>query len=123
MTTRPAVPKPRDVHSKDVRRAWISVGLLPVAVVLAFVAGEGLASALGYESGSDELAPLWVAATVGLVAVPIAVAPGALAVWLDLRARRAGDQRGLVPAIVGGVLGIGFIGINLLSYVVGRIAG
>ena len=49
----------------------------------------------------------------------VGLLPAGLAVYLGLRARRAGDERGLVPAIVAGVVGFGFVGINLLSYLVG----
>lgn len=124
MSTRSAAePRPRTRHSKDVRRAWISVALVPVGVVAAMVVGDALASAFGYESGSGEPAPLWVAAAAGIPSLLVAVVPGAFAVWFGLRARRAGDERGQVPALVGGALGIGFVALNALSFIVTRLVG
>jgi hypothetical protein len=43
---------PSKYADRDLRRAWVAVALLPVALVLAMVVGEGLISVLGYQSGS-----------------------------------------------------------------------
>jgi hypothetical protein len=111
------------VHRHDVTRAWISVALLPVGVLTAFVVGEGLASLFGYDTGSGELAPVWVVMAAGVPAMLVALVPAGLAVGYGLRARRAGDPRGVVPAIVGCALAAGFVALNGMSYVLGRLFG
>ncbi|MGN6577916.1 MAG: hypothetical protein ACTHKG_19760 [Nocardioides sp.] len=122
MSVRSAAPRSH-VHSKDVTRAWISVALLPVGVLLAFVVGEGLATLLGHDTGSGEIAPLWVVLAAGVPAILVALVPAGFAVGYGLRARRAGDQRGVVPVIVACALAGGFVAVNAVSYVIGRVFG
>jgi hypothetical protein len=107
----------------DVRRAWISTVLIPVGIVAAIVVGTAIASALGYESGSEELASIGIALAAGVPAVLVGLIPVGFAVFFGLRARRAGDERGLVPALVAGIVGGGFVGLNVLSYLVGSLVG
>lgn len=40
---------PSDQADRALRRAWVAVALVPVAVALGTVAGEGLISLLGYD--------------------------------------------------------------------------
>ena len=66
-TTRRPVREDSDHH--DVRNAWLSMLLLPVAFVGAFVVGEGLATLLGHPVGATEDPPLWsilVASVLGI---------------------------------------------------------
>jgi hypothetical protein len=63
---------------RDPRRAWVAVALLPVALVLAMVVGEGLISVLGYQSGSQEPVPVGPALLAGVPALLILIAPA----WL-----------------------------------------
>ena len=123
MTSQPVLSQSQPVHSKGVRWAWICTALIPVGVIAAIVVGSVIASALGYESGGEELAPIGIALAAGIPAVLVGLLPSGFAVYFGLRARRAGDERGLVPALVAGVLGLGFVGINLLSYLVGTLFG
>ena len=123
MSVRSTLPQSPPTRSKDVGRAWASIVLLPVGVLLAFVVGEGLATLAGHDTGGGELAPLWVVLVAGVPAILVALVPAGFAIWFGLRARRAGDQRGVVPAIVGCALAGGFVGLNVLSYVIGRLFG
>ncbi len=123
MSVRSAAPQSRAVRSRDVRRGWVSVLLLPVGLLLAFVVGEALATLLGHDTGSGELAPLWVVLVAGVPAILVALVPAGFAVGYGLRARRAGDPRGVAPAIVGCALAAGFVALNVLSYVIGRLFG
>ena len=100
----------------------IATALIPVGLAAAIVVGTAIASALGYDSGSGDLAPLGIALAAGVPGVLVGLLPG-FAVFFGLRARRAGDERALVPALVGGVMGFGFVGVNTLSYVVGSLVG
>ena len=120
MTSQPVLPQFQPVHSKDVRWAWVCTALIPVGLVAAIVVGSVIASCARLRLRQARmLAPLGIALAAGIPAVLVGLLPAGLAVYLGLRARRAGDERGLVPAIVAGALGFGFVGINLLSYLVG----
>ena len=90
MTSQPVLPQPQPVRSKDVRRAWIATALIPVGIAAAIVVGTAIASALGYDSGSGDLAPLGIALAAGVPGVLVGLLPG-FAVFFGLRARRAGD--------------------------------
>lgn len=105
--------------SVDVRRAWIGVAFIPVGFVLAFVVGEGLYSALGYDAGAAN-EPLWVLLLVALVALPLFLAPCAAAVVYGRRAQRSGDRRGLPPYVIGGVVGAWLL-LTTLAGVIGGI--
>jgi hypothetical protein len=80
------------------------VALVPVAFAVAMLAGEGLVGALGYPSGGEVEAPMWVALMVGLPLTLLGAAPGVAAVVSGRRARRAGERSGVVPAVVGAVV-------------------
>lgn len=109
-------------HPADVayRRAWWSLALYPVTLVAAFVIGEGLISALTDGAADPAVWQVLVAASPALL---VFVVPGILAVVQGRTAVRLGRSDGNVPAIVGAVIGLGFVGMNLLSYVVGLIVG
>ena len=109
--------------ARDVRRAWWSLALFPVAFVAAFVVGEGLASLLGYESGSGETPPWYVPAVVAPFALLVFAAPALLSTWFGLRAHRAGHPGAWVPVIVAWGLAGGFALMNVLGLVVQLVAG
>jgi hypothetical protein len=77
----------------DLRKAWIAVALLPVAFVVAMFVGEGLISALGYDSG--ESVPVGPALLASIPALLVLIAPGVAAVFYGNRAhpRRRPDGR------------------------------
>lgn len=109
VTPRPAAP-----GARDVRRAWWCVAAFPLALVVGFVGGEWVPELLGH--GVEGVAPWWVG---GLALLPFLVAAGiptALAWRFHRRARAAGDQRALVPALILLVLAGGFVVINLFSW-------
>lgn len=95
-------------------RAWWSLALFPVSVVLAFLVGEGLLTLL-----SDGDPGVWTVLLAALPALGVMVVPGALAVHQGRRARRLGRRDGMVPAIVGTVVALGFVGLNAASYLIG----
>jgi hypothetical protein len=117
MTVSPA-PAQRSAQDaaarRSLRNAWISVAAIPVAFIVAMVAGDWLASLMGYDPGSGELAPIGVMLTAGLAGVLILVAPAACAAWFGFRARRQGVASGLVPAVIGSVVGAAEILLNIL---------
>jgi hypothetical protein len=101
---------------RDLRNAWIAVALIPVAFAVAIVLGEVVIGALGYPAGR-ETPPVGLRAAVGIPATLLLVAPGVIAGIYGLRARRAGEPRGLVP----GVIGIAVAAIFLLQSILGFI--
>jgi hypothetical protein len=101
---------------RDLRKAWIAVALIPVAFVVAMVLGEVVIGALGYPAGGES-PPAGLRAAVGIPATLLLVAPGVIAGIYGLRARRAGEPRGLVP----GVIGIAVAGLFLLQSILGFI--
>lgn len=103
------------------RRAWWSLALYPVAFVAAFVIGEGLISLLTNDHAGDPA--FWQVLVAGTPALLVFVIPGVLAVTQGRRAMRLGRRDGSAPAIVGATIGIGFVGLNVLSYVVGLVFG
>lgn len=94
------------------RRAWWSLALYPVSFVAAFVVGEGLASAFGGDTGSLAWWQVLLAATAAIV---VFVLPGVLAVHFGRSAVRRGRADGRNPALVGAVIGLGFVAMNLAS--------
>ena len=115
MTTQISARRPVPPEAaRDRRRAWTALLLYPVALVLAFVVGEGLASLLGYEPG--ETLRWYVPVLAGIPAVLLFVVPGLLALRYGRRAMRAGDPGGLAPVVVGAVVAVAFVGLNLLGF-------
>lgn len=111
-----------DVHpaaaDRAYRRAWWSLALYPVTFVGAFVVGEGLASMLTAQGEDPTFWQVVVAATPALL---VFVVPGVLSVVEGRRAMRLGRPDGKLPALIGAVIGLGFIGLNLASYLLGLI--
>lgn len=115
-----AVDARPDVHrtQADVayRRAWWSLLLSPVAVVVSLVIGGGLFSLL--DDGVGDLA-IWVFLVAVIPALLVVVIPGILAVIQGRTAIRLGRPDGRVPAVFGVVLGIGFVARDLLAFIFG----
>jgi hypothetical protein len=118
MSTRvPAPPViPREAV-RDQRRAWLWLLSYPVAFVAATLVAGGIAGLLGYESGSEEMAPWHVLLLAGVPGVLLLLLPGLLAWRLGRRAVREGAPNGMVPAVIGATLGVLFVGLNLVSVV------
>ena len=102
------------------RRAWWSLALYPVALVAAFVIGEGLITLLTDDVGDPAF---WQVLVAGIPALIVFAIPGILAVIEGRKAMRLGRTDGKAPAIVGAVIAIAFVGQNILSYVIGLIFG
>ena len=54
-----------------------------------------------YNPAGGKTPPLGLRAAVGIPATLLLIAPGVIAGIYGLRARRAGEPRGLVPAVIG----------------------
>lgn len=102
------------------RSAWWSLALYPLSGVAAFVIGEGLFEAL--HDGPDD-APPWVVLVAGVPALIAFALPALMATIFSRRAVRAGHPNGAIPGYVAIAIAVAFTALNLLSYVVGLIAG
>lgn len=108
----------RDPADVAYRRAWWSLLLYPLTFAAAFAIGEGLVTLLTNEDPppDPELWQILVSATPALL---VFVIPGVLAVSLGRKAMRLGRKAGRVPAIIGTVIGVGFVATNVLAYFLG----
>lgn len=97
--------------------AWVFVALTPFAFAGAMFLGEGLLSAAGYDV--DDTVPFSVVLKAAGPALLLMVAPTVGAIWYGLRARREGEPKGFVPAVVGAVVAVGAVGSNVGSYLLG----
>lgn len=114
-----AVPtgvRPSRAGDHDLRMAWVSVALLPVAFVLGTVAGEGLIVLLGYDPAAESV-PAWAAAAAGFPALLILIAPGVAAVRFGRRAYRAGRVSARMPAWIGGCVAGLVVAQNVLGFI------
>lgn len=109
-----------DRATQAFRWAWWSLALYPVSLIAAFVIGEGLLSLVAEDPDQPAFTDVLLA---GVPAVLIFVVPGVLAVVNGRKAARLGRTRGLVPAWIGAVLGVGFVVLNLASYLVALVTG
>ncbi|GCD88230.1 hypothetical protein [Nocardioides sp. LS1] len=66
---------------------------------------------------------LWQVLVAGVPALVVFAVPGVLAVTQGRRAMRLGRPDGRVPAVIGAVIALSFIGVNLLSYVATVVLG
>lgn len=98
----------------------MAVASLPLAMVLAMVVGEGLISALGYQSGAEQPVPVGPALLAGIPALLILITPGVAAVYYGRRAYRAGRSDTKVPAWIGGGAAVVVVAQILLAFLVGR---
>jgi hypothetical protein len=108
-------------HRGATRRAWVATLFIPVGFVLSMVVGEGLFAMLGYDS-SDEDPPAGAIALAGGTGMLVFAIPCVAAWMLGRRAVAAGEPDGKSPALVGAVIGAGFVLLNLVG-LVGRVLG
>jgi hypothetical protein len=100
------------------RRAWLSLlGFVP-SFGLAFLVGEGLASAMGYDVG-DARPPLLVAVAATVPALVVFVLPAVLAAHFGRQAVQLGDRRARVPVAIAVVVALGFVLMNALAPLLG----
>ncbi|WEV77052.1 hypothetical protein O9K63_10655 [Janibacter cremeus] len=108
--------RPAGSAGHDVRNAWLSVLLLPIAFGLAFLIGEGLIGLFGYPVGDTAgEAPLWAILAATIPALLVFCLPALLSSWFARRAASHGDRRGWVPATLLAVVALAFIAMNVLA--------
>lgn len=102
---------------RSLSRAWWSLLGFVVTFPLAFVIGEGIASALDEPSVGSEPVEWWVMVLAAVPALVVFVLPAVLAVHYGRRAMRLGEPRGRYPMVVAVVVAGGFVLLNLVSAV------
>ena len=110
-----AKPPDRPRAPGAVARAWVAIALIPVFFFIAIGVGEGLTSLLGYPAGGA--APTWVTLVTDLAATVTVLVPCLAAVFFGRRANKAGDRRGLLPAVLGTGAGLGWLILTIVSEV------
>jgi hypothetical protein len=103
---------------RDLRLAWISLAILPLAFVGAMFLGDGLLTLQDYQSGDSDI-PAQVALRAGIPAVLVLIAPTIPAIGFGLRARQLGILAGAIPALVGLVVAAMSVLLNALPLALG----
>ncbi len=106
----------RQLSGQWVFRSWISIAFIPVFFVAAFIAGYLIYSAFGYLPENMD-APAWVELLVGVVALSLFLVPCAGAVGYGWIANKAHDRRGLVPLVIGALLGTWMTVVSVITVV------
>jgi hypothetical protein len=104
------------------RRALIAVMLIPVFFFLAFGAGQGLYSLLGYKPENND-APLWVDLVVTIPTIAVFLIPCSAAVVYGRRASRVGKRSAWGAVLVGVLCGAGVTVLSLVTLVADAIRG
>lgn len=108
-----ATPPDRPRAPGALVRAWVAIVLIPVFFFIAIGAGEGVISLFGYPAGGNS--PVWVSLVSSLAALAVVLLPCLAAVFFGRRAYRAGDHRGLIPALLGAAAGLGWLILTIVS--------
>jgi hypothetical protein len=95
-------------------RSWISLALVPVFFAISFVAQEGIYALTGYDPSTGD-APLWADLVAGLPGLAILLIPCVSAVVYGRRATREGVRTGLVPEVLGVLLGVGAVVLTVVN--------
>ena len=95
---------------------WASLALFILSFRLAFVAGDGMARVFG--TSSAEPPGVLPALGIGIPAAIVFSLPVLVAVVLAIRAARYGRPDARIPAVVAVIVAVGFIALNIVSYVV-----
>ena len=111
-----ATPPERSHAPGALARAWVAIVLIPVFFFIAIGVGEGVISLLGYTAGAGNN-PIWVSLASDLAAIAVVLLPCLAAVIFGRRAYKAGDRRGLFPAVLGTVAGLGWLILAIVSEV------
>ncbi len=98
------------------RRAWVSVALIPVFFFIAFALGEGIYALMGYQP-EDADAPVWAVVVASTLVVLLVVIPCVAAVHFGRRSVESGVRRGVYPAVVGAVAGVGVLALTIVTEV------
>lgn len=112
-----ATAKPSEVRrsvSREVRRAWCSLALVPIAFVAAFVVGEGIPAWLGHDAAIAR-PPFGVIALAFFAALAVLALPLLVTGLFSRRAAAANSPGSWMPLVVSASIVGGFALINMVS--------
>jgi hypothetical protein len=101
------------------RWAWISLVCTILTLPAGIVAGSVLIDWLGYDPNNLEALPSGVALLAGSVTLLIILIAPLMAFVFGRRAVRAGDGRGQLPMLLGGIGAAAFLAMNMGQFVLG----
>jgi hypothetical protein len=103
----------------DVRKAWISLVLIPVSLVVADGVLHGVLALMGLDEAADpEQTPTLLQAIVaGIPYALVMLLPGIGAFWFGTNALNDGDRRGRIPSLIGLAWGVVVL-IGVLAFLV-----
>lgn len=111
---------PSEAADRAYRRAWWSLALYPVSFGAAFGIGEGIITVLTNDTVAAEFWQMLVAVIPALLVFAI---PGILSVIQGRMAMRLGRKDGRVPGMIGVGIAVGFVMLNVASYLFGQPSG
>lgn len=114
-------PTGRDPHPW-LPRAWVSVASVPVFFVIAFAVGEGIYALMGYKPENAD-APVWADGVASALILAVVLIPSVAAVYFGRRAMKTGDRRGVYPAVIGAVAGVGWVTLTIVTAVGDAVRG
>lgn len=109
---------PTDRARRDLRLAWMNVGLIVPSIVLATFLAGGILALQGYTGDPAEPVPLVPTLLAAVPSMLVVLFTTTTAVRLGVRARRGGASAGWIPALIGGAVGGWFLLANLLALVI-----
>lgn len=110
---------PNSLHPNNTRRAWISLACTVLTLPAGMVAASLVIDWLGYDPNNLESLPASAALLAGSVSLVIILVAPLMAFLFGRRAVRAGDQRGQLPMLLGGIGSAAFLALNVFQFVVG----
>jgi hypothetical protein len=108
-----------EFHPDFTRLAWISLVCTVLTLPAGIVAGSVLIDWLGYDPNNLEALPSDVALLAGSVTLLIILIAPLMAFVFGRRAVRAGDGRGQLPMLLGGIGAAAFFAMNMGQFVLG----
>lgn len=112
-------PARGEFHPNFTRWAWISLVCTILTLPAGIVAGSVLIDRLGYDPNNLEALPTDVALLAGSVTLLIILIAPLMAFAFGRRAVRAGDGRGQLPMLLGGIGAAAFFALNMVQFVLG----
>jgi hypothetical protein len=106
-------------HPNFARWAWISLTCTVLTLPAGIAAGSVLIDWLGYNPNNLESLPSGVALLAGSVTLLIILIAPLMAFVFGRRAVHAGDGRGQLPMLLGGIGAAAFFAMNMVQFVLG----
>ena len=85
----------------DIRNAWLSLVVIPAALVVADGVLHGVLGLMGVDEAADDSATLLQALVAGVPYALVMMLPGIGGFWFGTNALGNGDRRGRVPSALG----------------------